>query len=156
MGVPGNRDQPGKEPKMSRGLEMIALSLIAILGWGLYGIFARLGTARIGMQAVFWTQLAMLVGAIIYLSFLRNMVPLASDGRGILLGVATGLSSIVAVVALFTLLHRGFPVSIVYPLTALYPLVTVILGVIFLGESLTFAKGIGVILAVVAIVILSS
>lgn len=141
---------------MSRTLEMIIWGAIAIIGWGLYGIFAKQSSGRIGMQAVLWTQLTMALGAIVYLFFLRSLFPLNVDGRGILLGLATGLSSLVAVVALFTLLHREFPVSIVYPLTALYPLVTVILGVVFLGEAITPLKGLGAILAVVAIVLLST
>ena len=141
---------------MNRTMELILLAAVAIVGWGLYGVFAKQSSGRIGMQAMFWTQIAMAVGAVIYLYFLRDLFPLNTDGHGILLGLATGLSSLVAVVALFTLLHRQFPVSIVYPITALYPLVTVILGVIFLGEAITPLKGIGAILAVVAIVLLST
>lgn len=141
---------------MNRTIEMLAWSAVAIVGWGLYGIFAKQSSGRIGMQAVFWTQLAMVLGAVIYLFFLRNLFPFNTDGQGIILGLATGLSSLVAVVALFTLLSRQFPVSIVYPLTALYPLVTVILGIVFLGEAITPLRGLGAVLAVAAIVLLST
>lgn len=141
---------------MSRTTEMLLWTVPAILGWGLYGVFAKLGTARIGMQVVFWYPLVMLVGSVVFLAFLRDLLPLTWDGPGILFGLFVGLSNLVAVVALFTLLHRGFPVSIVYPLTALYPLVTVILGVVFLGEAMTLVKGLGVVLAVIAIILLSA
>lgn len=141
---------------MNRTIEMLAWSAVAIVGWGLYGIFAKQSSGRIGMQAVFWTQLAMVLGAVIYLFFLRNLFPFNTDGQGIILGLATGLSSLVAVVALFTLLSRQFPVSIVYPLTALYPLVTVILGIVFLGEAITPLRGLGAVLAVAAIMLLST
>lgn len=141
---------------MNRTIEMLAWSAVAIVGWGLYGIFAKQSSGRIGMQAVFWTQLAMVLGAVIYLFFVRNLFPFNTDGQGIILGLATGLSSLVAVVALFTLLSRQFPVSIVYPLTALYPLVTVILGIVFLGEAITPLRGLGAVLAVAAIVLLST
>ncbi len=141
---------------MNRTIEMLIWGAVAIVGWGLYGIFAKQSTGKIGMQAVFWTQLTMALGATVYLLFLRSLFPLNVDGRGILLGLATGLSSLVAVIALFTLLHREFPASVVYPLTALYPLVTVILGVVFLGEALTPLKGLGAVLAVAAIVLLST
>lgn len=141
---------------MNRTIEMLVWSAVAIVGWGLYGIFAKQSTGRIGMQAVFWTQLTMVLGAVIYLFFLRNLFPFNTDGQGIILGLATGLFSLVAVIALFTLLSRQFPVSIVYPLTALYPLVTVILGIVFLGEAITPLRGLGAVLAVAAIVLLST
>ncbi|MDP2935257.1 MAG: EamA family transporter [Dehalococcoidia bacterium] len=141
---------------MNRTIEMLVWSAVAIVGWGLYGIFAKQSSGRIGMQAIFWTQLTMVLGAVIYLFFIRNLFPFNTDGQGIILGLATGLSSLVAVVALFTLLSRQFPVSIVYPLTALYPLVTVILGIVFLGEAITPLRGLGAVLAVAAIVLLST
>lgn len=134
---------------------MLLWSLPTILGWGLYGIFAKLSTARLGLQAILWYQLAMLVAVLLFLLFGRNLFQLNLDGPGVLFGVATGLANFVAVVSLFTLLQRGFPVNIVYPLTALYPLVTVLVAVAFLGEPMTVLKGAGVILAVVAIALLS-
>ncbi len=141
---------------MSRTVEMLLWSLPAIIGWGMYGIFAKLGTARIGLQAILWYQLAMLVAVLVFLTVMNSFIPLNLDGRGVIFGIATGLSNFVAVVALFTLLQRGFPVNIVYPLTALYPLVTVVVGVIFLGEPMTALKGAGVVLAVIAIALLST
>ncbi|MDP2661428.1 MAG: EamA family transporter [Dehalococcoidia bacterium] len=141
---------------MSRTVEILLWSLPAIMGWGMYGIFAKLGTARIGLQAILWYQLAMLVAVLVFLTVMNNFIPLNLDGRGVLFGIATGLSNFVAVVALFTMLQRGFPVNIVYPLTALYPLVTVLVGVVFLGEAMTALKGVGVVLAVIAIALLST
>ncbi len=141
---------------MSRTVEILVWSLPAILGWGMYGIFAKMGTARIGMQAMLWYQLASLVAVLVFLVVMNNFVPLNLDGGGVLFGIATGLSNFVAVVALFTMLQRGFPVNIVYPLTALYPLVTVLVGVFFLGEPMTALKGVGVVLAVIAIALLST
>lgn len=141
---------------MSRTVEMLLWSAPAILGWGLYGIFAKLGSARIGLQAILWYQLAMLVAVVLFLTVVRNFIPLQLDAQGIMFGVATGLSNFVAVVSLFTLLGRGFPVNIVYPLTALYPLVTVVVALVFLGEPMTILKALGVVLAVAAIALLST
>jgi transporter family protein len=45
--------------------------------------------------------------------------------------------------------------SIVVPLTALYPLVTVLLGYLFLGERLNPTQWLGVFLALVAAFLLS-
>lgn len=141
---------------MSKTIEMIVWSIPAILGWGMYGIFAKLGTARIGLQAILWYQVASFVAVLAFLLVMGSLTPIQLDGRGVLFGLATGLSNFVAVVSLFTLLQRGFPVNIVYPLTALYPLVTVLVAVFFLGEPMTVLRGAGVILAIVAIALLST
>lgn len=134
---------------------MLLWSLPTILGWGLYGVFAKLGTARIGLQAILWYQVAMLITIVVFLVATRNIVPLNLDPAGVAFGVATGVANFIAVVALFSSLERGFPVNIVYPLTALYPLVTVLVAMLFLGEPMTVLRAAGVILAVVAIALLS-
>jgi transporter family protein len=45
--------------------------------------------------------------------------------------------------------------SIVVPLTALYPIVTVVLSFLILKESITLTQGLGVVLAIVSIILLS-
>jgi transporter family protein len=56
---------------------------------------------------------------------------------------------------LFVALERGGKASIVVPLVALYPLLTVLLALVFLGEQLGGRQWLGVLLAIVAGVLLS-
>ena len=63
---------------------------------------------------------------------------------GLLGGAANGLGSW----ALFEALERGAKASVAVPLTALYPLVTIVLARIFLAETLTFRQWVGIALAV--------
>lgn len=44
---------------------------------------------------------------------------------------------------------------VVVPVTSLYPVVTVVLSYLILSEKLTFTKGLGIILALIAIVLVS-
>ena len=63
---------------------------------------------------------------------------------GLLGGIANGLGSW----ALFEALERGAKASVAVPLTALYPLVTIVLARIFLAETLTIRQWAGIALAV--------
>ena len=63
---------------------------------------------------------------------------------GLLGGAANGLGSW----ALFEALERGAKASVAVPLTALYPLVTIVLARIFLAETLTFRQWVGIALAI--------
>lgn len=72
-------------------------------------------------------------------------------GWAVAAGVATGLGSMFY----YTGLDTG-SVSVVSTVTALYFVVSVILGVLVLGEVLTLQKGVGVLLAVVAVGLLAN
>ena len=70
---------------------------------------------------------------------------------GLLGGAANGFGSW----ALFEALERGAKASVAVPMTALYPLVTIVLARIFLAETLTFRQWVGIALAVAGGVMLS-
>ena len=58
--------------------------------------------------------------------------------------------------ALFAAMKSGGQASIVSPLTALYPLVVVLIAPVVLRESVTLLQGIGVLCALAAVVLLST
>ena len=57
-------------------------------------------------------------------------------------------------IAFFQALTNGQKASIVVPLTALYPAVTVLLALVFLGEKLNRYQWLGLAMAIAAIIIL--
>ncbi len=69
---------------------------------------------------------------------------------GYLFGVCYGLGTATFLVAL-----KHAPASIVTPLSTLYVVITVILAVIFLGETITVNTGIGIALALAAVFFLT-
>ena len=75
--------------------------------------------------------------------------------RSIVVGVVCGLTNALGAWALYTALERGARASIAVPLTALNPLVTLVLALVLLGERLTAVQTSGVILAIAAGVLLS-
>ena len=59
-----------------------------------------------------------------------------------------------AVAGFFTAIER-LPLSIVSPVVAVYPVITVALAMLIFSEKLTLVQGVGVILALVGVILLS-
>ena len=118
---------------------------VAVICWGAVGLLQKLGTNRISSRSLLvW----LIVG------FLALLPILWRDGNlsgmtwkvlliGLLGGAANGLGSW----ALFGALEKGAKASVAVPLTALYPLVTILLARIFLAETLTIRQWVGIVLA---------
>jgi transporter family protein len=126
---------------------------VATLCWGVVGLLQKLGTNRISSRSLLvW----LVVGFAAMLPLLWRDGALTGLGWrvslvGLLGGAANGLGSW----ALFEALERGAKASVAVPLTALYPLVTIVLARIFLAETLTFRQCVGIALAVAGGVMLS-
>jgi len=65
-----------------------------------------------------------------------------------------GVLGVSASMTFYYALERG-KVSIVVPLTAMYPIVTVVLAAVILKEELSLTQGVGVLLAIVAVLLIS-
>ena len=119
---------------------------VATICWGVVGLLQKLGTNRISSRSLLiW----LIVG------FAALLPPLWHDGaftglgwRVLLIGLLGGAANGLGSWALFGALERGAKASVAVPLTALYPLVTIVLARIFLAETLTFRQWIGIALAV--------
>jgi bacterial/archaeal transporter family protein len=128
-------------------------SLIAIGLWGVVGLLQKLGTNRVSARSLLvWLT----VGFLLFVPWLAwrenwSALGLKDIGLGILVGIVNGLGSWF----LFISLARGAKASIAIPLTALYPLVTIMLATLFLSESLTARQWLGIVLAIAAGVMLS-
>ncbi len=80
---------------------------------------------------------------------------LEKNAKGILYGIMIGLTSGVGGLGLFAAFGSGGNTSIITAVTALYPMVTVILALLFLGERLTKRQVVGLGFATAAILIFS-
>jgi len=133
--------------------DWLGLSLIAAFFWGIVGLLQKLGTNRVSARSLLvWLT----VGFVLFLPWFAWKGSLSATGAreamlGILIGLVNGLGSWF----LFRALEKGAKASIAIPLTALYPLVTVFLATLLLGESLTPRQWLGVALALAAGAMLS-
>lgn len=119
---------------------------VAILLWGINGLFMKLGTNRISARSmVIWVT----AGFVVLLPWMWKMTSLAGLSTkvlfvGLIAGAVNGLGNW----AVFACLEKGAKASVAIPLTALYPLCTVALAMVFLRERPTSIQWIGIALAV--------
>jgi transporter family protein len=131
----------------------LALSLAALVLWGIWGVFSKVATQHMG------PQVAYLLGIFGYLPVFGILL-YETGGKvpwqpwGWAAALAAGMSTGFALFFFFRALHHG-AASVVVPLTSLYPLVTVVLSWLFLKESLSARHVTGLILALAAVWLLS-
>jgi drug/metabolite transporter (DMT)-like permease len=129
-------------------------STFCVFCWGPWAIFSKLGSDEIPaptMQFLFTLggiPVALAVLVIQRFRFEKNF-------KGILYGLAVGILSAVGQLALFAAYRSGGNTAVITTASGLYPLVTVGLAVIILGERLTRLQILGVGFATVAFVIFS-
>jgi transporter family protein len=121
-------------------------AIVATLCWGVVGLLQKLGTNRVSSRSLLvW----LVVGFAAMLPALwRNGDITGLGWRVLLIGLLGGAANGLGSWALFEALERGAKASVAVPLTALYPLVTIVLARIFLAETLTLRQWAGIALAV--------
>lgn len=129
-------------------------AIITIVLWGVWGAFIE-----IPEKAGFPATLGYSVWAVTLIPVSLIALKLISwkldrDVRSICLGMAAGVMGCGGQLILFQCLRLG-PAYIVFPIISLYPVVTVILSVLFLKEKANKRSWIGVSIALVAVVLLS-
>jgi len=134
-------------------------SLVTIVLWGTWGLVSKVASA--GMDA-YVNQLLYTAGLAPLLVFVAWTVHRQSgedkrDGRamGIFWAFFTGILGGVGNIFFFQAMVAGGKASVVAPVTALFPMITVLLALIFLHERLGRVQWLGLGLAFVAIYLLS-
>ncbi|WP_341835007.1 DMT family transporter [Chitinophaga pollutisoli] len=129
-------------------------TLITTLFWGVWGAFIEIPEKN-GFPATLgyavWA-LTMIPCAIVALSVTGWRVN--TDARSVFNGGIVGLSGAGGQLILFQALRDG-PAYIVFPIISLYPVITVLLSVFYLGERTGRRHWIGIGIALLAILLLS-
>lgn len=136
--------------KLSRWL---AYALLCMIAWGTWGFIAKLGADKIAPGPL---QILATAGTLplALMAFLQLRMRLEKDTRGITYGILNGVLSGIGLLAFYAAVNRG-KVSVVGPVTSLFPLLTVVLAFVFLRERLNRVQVAGVAFSLVAIVIFS-
>ncbi len=129
-------------------------AMITILSWGIVGLLQKLSTNFISAESsLIWLG----VGFLLLEPFVYPGKTLFTYSRlNITWALLSGVLNALGAWALFAALKNGGKASIVSPLTALYPLVVIVLAPFVLHESITRLQGVGVVCALVAVVCLSA
>ncbi len=133
--------------------EWMQFSLLAIGLWGVVGLLQKLGTNRISAPSLLvWLTVGFLV---LLPLFMREPNLWAMSNLGVVIGTLAGVLNVMGSWFLFASIEKGAKASVAIPLTALYPLVTVLLATVFLAETLTGLQWVGVLLALLSGAMLS-
>ncbi len=135
----------------------LAYCLLTIVFWGLWGIQSKVileTISPLSNQVLFTPGLLLMVG-LLWLRLRKNRSNVTGSLKlGVFFAFLTGVCGGVGNIAFFQAFANGQKASIVVPLTALYPAVTVLLAMIFLGEKMNRYQWLGLGLAIGAIIIL--
>jgi transporter family protein len=132
----------------------VAPAALAFLLWGVWAFLPKLTIRYVDpASAIVFHALGGLIVALVTLAVL-GFRP-AADPRGVSLAVLTGVLGIGGALAYLYAVVRG-PVAVIATVTALYPVLTVALAAVLLHEPLTLRQGLGIVLGLVAIVLVSS
>lgn len=128
-------------------------TILALVTFGFWGFFPKLAVTYINPQsAVIYQVLGALFVGIVSLTMV-GFKP-ETHPMGILFALLTGITGVLGTLFYYAAASRG-QISIVVSLTALYPLITILLAMVFLHEALTLKQVAGLCFAVGAIVLLA-
>ena len=123
----------------------------AALAWGTLDVFSALASRRVGSLLV-TTGMQVVGGSLIWLVALATGVRLPSDPAVLIGGSLVGLAGAGAYLSYFTGLRIG-PIAVVSGMVAAYGGLTVVLAVLFRGESLTPLQALGATTATVGVIL---
>lgn len=131
--------------------EWFIFAILALIMWGLWGFFPKLSTNYINPKSALVYEVigSVIVGMII--AFLVGFKPEVQI-KGITFAVLTGIAATLGTLFFLYAVSMG-KASIVVTTTALYPLITILLAFLILHEPITITQGIGILLALIAMVL---
>lgn len=128
-------------------------SVLAALCWGVWGILAKFISSDISHYV---NHLLFSIGMLFTIPFVIKKCNWKDVNRkGIIWGLMAGLLAVIGNVAVYQSFSSGGQAAVVIPVTNLYPLVTIVIAMLVLKEKMHWLNGIGILLVVPAIIMLS-
>ena len=133
--------------------EWLLPALGAIFFWGIWGFLPKIYVDYITpTSAVIYQSLGGLIVAVLLFS-LEPRVQI--DPKGSLLAVVAGAASYLGLLCYVKAVSKG-QISIISIITALYPIVVIVVAFLVFQESLTWKQGIGIGFGLAAIALFAS
>lgn len=131
--------------------DWMIFAVLALVLWGFWGFFAKLATNYISPKsALVYETLGGLVVGIIVLIIIGFKLDFHT--KGISFAFLAGFAAMVGALFFLYAVTKG-KTALVVSLTALYPLVTVVLASLIIKEPLTIKEGFGILFALIAMVL---
>lgn len=129
----------------------LAYSLGAVVAWSLWSYSLRIAVGKAGWATA--AAVSVWIEAAALLVFLP-IVFKGADKPGLIWSAAAGLCGVVGLVFFNKALSSG-QLALVVPISSLYTILAVVLGTVFLGETLNLRQIVGCGFAVVAVLLVS-
>lgn len=133
--------------------DRVILAVVSLVMWGLWGFFPKLATDNIGPKSVLIFQNTATILVTIFVLASVNFKP-EINSKGIFFSVISGLAGTVGGLFFLYAISKG-RASVIVTMTALYPIVTIILAFLILKEPISLKQGIGMMFALIAMVLFS-
>ncbi len=146
--VSANFSNPVSASLIPRWLRWIFLALVS---WGIWAVVGKpIGDSLSGAHSQALSTFGILP-MMIAMCFSKRLATPGNRTRGILLALGAGAISCLGNVVYYDALNRGGKAAMIVPLTALYPLTTIFLAMIFLRERFNKIQLAGIASSIAAI-----
>lgn len=132
----------------------VFFALVTFVFWGVAAFLDKLAANRLGDKGTWVILLSSIPSLIFFLAYIIWFSGSNFDQKGLWILLASWILTTVGSVAYYLVFTKS-QVSVGAPLTALYPVLAVILGVLFLKEKLSGSQTLGVGLGMLSIYLLS-
>jgi len=128
-------------------------AVLTVVTWGLWGVCSKIAANYAKpRQALLFQTVGIVAFALLVLALEKFKIAWNAVGFG--WAALGGFLAFVGFLTFFAALDQG-KASTVVTLSALYPLVTILMSIAFLHEKLSIRQGIGIVAALIASVLLS-
>jgi|SRR5215467_4476731 len=129
-------------------------AILTVLTWGLWGVFSKLASNYAKpRQALLFQTAGVLAFSVVVLVVEKFKIEWNLPGFS--WAALGGFFAFIGFLTFFAALEKG-NTSTVVTLSALYPVVTILISIAFLHERLTTRQGVGIALALIASALLAS
>ena len=133
----------------------LVYAIVAATCWGVWGVLSKGPSRELSgwMTQILFTFA--LIPSVIFAGCSKNVRVESNKPLGLCWGFVSGLIAAAGNIAFYLALENGADTSIAIPLTNIYPLVTIGIAYLWFHERLNWIQGVGILLAVIAILLLS-
>lgn len=129
-------------------------AIAATVVWGVWGLLNKRALDASGWQQVYVFSVPVTAAVVAgIMAFGRPDLP-AMSRSAMGWALATNAAGVGGTLLFYQALARG-KASVVLPMTAMYPALTVVLALLILGEVVSLKQGLGILLALIAVILLA-
>jgi bacterial/archaeal transporter family protein len=134
--------------------DWLLLTILTLLAWGFWAFLPKIAIRYIDpYSAMVYQALGGILVGFGVLIFMKFKVQFNIPGFSY--GLAVGLLGFIGAFLYLLAVSKG-PLSLVAPISAMYPIFAILLSLIFLNEAVSPRQGVGIALSVVAMYLIST